>query len=226
MPVFQSFEEAWQTFLSAGAVFTSEQWETEVARGRGQAIAFVVSLGDGDAAYDALAIQDEIAEIPGLNLVSEDSLHISVKLAGFQVIQRTFPDDILREEVPLIDEQATEMLRSVPPFRVRIGQPNAFPDAVILEVDDSGALRRLNAALMEHIPLLHRYPNDSPNYLPHVTIATFEDESGLPELKERLRELRVREVGPVEVRSIQLARIWFVGGSTETDPIKAYHLRP
>lgn len=206
-------------------MITYDEVITELAKGRGQAIALTVPIEEPQITGQILDLQDEISNVPGLGFVPEEELHILLKLAGFQVIQRTFDDDILREEVPRIDEQAAALFRSVSPFSVRIGRPNVFPDAVVLEVADEGALRRLHVTLMEHIPLLHRYPTDGPNYLPHVVIAFFYDASGLPALKAKLSGLRDLEVGTLLVRSVQLVRRWLMPAGPETDPIKTYYLR-
>lgn len=227
-PVPRSFEEAWQTFLRSESVVTYEQVAADLAKGRGQAITFTVPVEDTEIVTRILETQAAIADIPGLSLLPEEDLHILLKLAGFQVIRRTFDDDLLREEVPVIDQQATALFPSVSRFAVQVRGVSALPNTVILEVEDDGMLRRLNATLTEHISLLHRYPTDSLNYLPYISVAIFEDGSGLQELKRRLSELRehaLGEIGVLEVRAVQLTRYWLLPAGPEIDPIKTYYLR-
>jgi 2'-5' RNA ligase len=125
-----------------------------------------------------------------------------------------------------MDRAAAAFFAAVEPFTVRIGAPNAFADAIFLEVDDGGALQRLNAALIEHLPLAHRYPNDSPNFLPHVTVATFEDQTDIDALRDILAGLRrVNGGAALTIDTVMLARYWLLATGAESDPIKAYHLR-
>jgi 2'-5' RNA ligase len=226
MPAFSSFEAAWSAFLSAEALMTFEESTAALTRGRAQAIAFTVPIEDPGAAAHIERVQDEIAAIPGLSLTPPEEFHITLKVAGFQVIRRTMDDDILREEVPHLDRQAGAFFQAVRSFSVRLEHANVFPGCIILEVDDGGVLRHLNAALSEHLPGLHRYATDSPNYLPHVTIATIEDDTDAAQLRRTLPGLRNLEPVPVPVRRIDLSRAWFLGGGREMETIKSYYLQP
>jgi 2'-5' RNA ligase len=226
MAIFQSFDEAWQSFANLQSVVTSDDSLEELAKGRGQLLAFTIPVQSPDILDYASDVQDRIAALRGISLIGEEDLHITLKIAGFQVLERVFDDDLTREEVPELDRQATAFFKSVQTLSVRVGAPNAFPDAVILEVDDGGALRQLNASLIEHVPAAHRYASDSPNYLPHITLARFEEQTDLEPLRKTLSDLRQDAPAlPMVVNTVEFTRLWLLATGAESDPVKSFYLR-
>lgn len=141
--------------------------------------------------------------------VAPEDLHITLRPVGFQVIAKRRPDDVSREEAAAIAGQAARVLRGVKRIDAALGPVNVFPDALVLEVADAGALAALHDALPgvasgEPVP-----------FLPHVTIATFASPGAAAPLRERLPALRDAAAVPMQVRRVELVRRWFVDADEE-----------
>jgi 2'-5' RNA ligase len=225
MPDFYaSFDDAWRAFEN-GAPLTpiAEQRERFLA-GRAQFLGFQAPL-PADAAGEIEAVQDQLADVESLYLFEREMLHITVRGVGFQVIAKPRPDEVLREDVGRIAERAAKALRSAP-IDVSIGAVNVFPDALVLEVHDGGALGAIRDALdATGAPDTFAYPV----YLPHVTIAVFRSAEAGADLRDRLPPLRARPPVRTTLTRIELARWWFTGDDVsahpEIDVVRSYRLR-
>ncbi|HYM15797.1 MAG TPA: 2'-5' RNA ligase family protein [Dehalococcoidia bacterium] len=216
-PRFISFDDAWRWFSDGGdPVPVAEQRERFTA-GRAQFIAFQTPLGGLPVADAIEALQDELADIGGIELMPRDALHISVRGVGFQVIAKTRPDDVARAEVPRIGERAAAVFAATPPIDAVLGPLNVLTEAVIVEVHDGGRLGELRARLDAAAPGDALAP-DASGYLPHATVAWFRDASGAAELRRRLAALRERVLPPVQLRRVELARWWFTGDDPAATP--------
>ncbi|MDP9237886.1 MAG: 2'-5' RNA ligase family protein [Chloroflexota bacterium] len=228
MPLFQSFDDALRWFLEGGAVEPLAERRERFTAGRAQFLSFQAPVSETAIADAVLDAQDQIADFDGVELMPLDLLHISIRGAGFQVIARTRPDDVLREEVPVIAARAGKIISNTPPIEIMAGPVNVFPDAVILEVHDGGALGELRAKL-DVLEREDALGYEATEYLPHITIATFRDASPAAVLRARLPLLR--ELPPLRatLRRIELARWWFTGVDPDEEPerdvVQSYLLR-
>lgn len=226
-PLFTSFDDAWRSFLDGGRLEPLSERRERFTAGRAQFLSFQAPLGETDLADRLLDLQDDVADIEGLDLVPRDLLHISIRGVGFQVIARVRPDDVLREEVPAVAERGAKILRRTPPIDVSAGPINVFPDAVICEIHDAGALAELRARLdvLDRNDALGDEPSE---YLPHVTIATFRDAAAAGPLLARLPPLRDKPPFHATIGRVELARWWFTGTDAEPperDVVRSYLLR-
>lgn len=218
-----SFEDAWSRFQALASVQLADE-DDDVSRGRAQMLGFLIRVEDRAVRRHAAAVIERIASIPGIEPLPEEHWHVTVKLAGFQVIKRTNDDDILREEVGRLSREAGDIIRRHGAFEAQIGKPNGFPDAVVLEVEDAGRTRELNEALAAH-DLIAGYPFDGDHYLPHMTIARFSSSEGLSELKSALTELRAQGPGPtLAVGRVDFVKAWLTGGEPDIGTLAGYRL--
>lgn len=224
MPRFATFDKASAWFEGGGELIAAAESAEALTRGRAQLLAFIVPV-EAPAALDAVdALHDVVADLPGVQRQPDELLHITVRVAGFQVIAKRFEDELLPREVDGIAAAATKTLRASAPFRVTLGPGNVFPDALILEVHDGGEL----AALRERIASAARLAAETEPYLPHVTVATFRDASIAPALRERLAELRALAQVEMPVGRVDFVRAWFTGLEAEPpelDVVRSYVLR-
>ena len=233
-PIFTTFDEAWTHFTSGGArnggLIDIEMQREHFVRGRAQFLALHVPVAGMPVADEIAAFQDQLAGIESLSLMPRDFLHISVRGIGFQVIAKSQPNDVLRQDVGGIAERAAKALKDVPALDVTIGPVNVFPDALILQVQPvepmRDILRRLNAALEGP----DAFPYGADSYLPHVTIATFLDApAAASALREALPPLREAPPLPATITRIDFARWWFTGHNPaawpELDLIRTYRLK-
>ena len=220
------FAAAWARFQQLDALLLAgDTLEYEWTRGRAQYLAFFARLEDAAARAYVSRLQERIADIPGVELYPDWYWHVTVKGAGFQVIRKTVPDDILRQDVPRIAAQARELLAREPAVQARLGPANGFSEVVFIEVHDGGRVRELNALLTEQLPV-PRYPIDGAGiFLPHVSIARFTSNDGLPWLKETLAALRNEDPGPeFSISRIEFVKVWLSEALPEFDTLATYPL--
>ena len=231
MPPYSSFDEAWAAFLAGGALQTAEQHREEFTRGRAQFLAFQAPVPDDATADLAGRLLDELADVDGLIATPPQWWHITVLPVGFQVIETRLPDDVLRQEVSSVAERAAAAVKRHRPIDVTAGPVNVFPDALILELHDEGALARLREDLRGCLPerLAAYVAAGSPPFLPHVSIASFASEIVAAPLRERLPALRELPAVGAAVRRIELARWWFTGfderQEMDVEVVRSYVLR-
>ena len=221
-----SFEDAWRRFLAADSVQVGQGIEDEWVQGRAQFLTFMVRVLDRHVRDAIAASVEKLRGIPSLDLYPDHYWHITVKMVGFQVVKRTRPDEVLRQEVGPILYAAERALAGQPPFDVEIGPVNAFPEAVFLEVHDGGRLKTLHQRLLNALSHYPRFPHEGEAYLPHVTLARYASQERLAELKERLAALRPEKLRTLPVRRVEFVKVWLTSDYPERDIIQPIVLLP
>lgn len=221
-----SFDEAWRAFEAGYEPVPMSAWRERLTAGRAQFLSFQVPLGELAIADAIEELQDELAAIDGLRLYGREMLHISLRRVGFQVIAKKRPDDVTREDVGRVTQRAAALLRGAKPVDVEVGPLNVFPGALFLEVRDGGALGEIRSRLAGATD--DAFGIADAQYLPHVTIAMFDNPACVAALRERLPLLRQRPPIAATIKGIELARWWFTGTETEfpeRETARAYPLR-
>jgi 2'-5' RNA ligase len=224
---FSSFEEAWCWFEGGGALQVAADSREDFTAGRAQFLSFIAPVTDGAIAAWAHAIIDEIASDEIVE-AADDELHITLRGVGFQVIERTRADEVLRQDVGRIGDAAARVMRGHAPIDVTVGPVNVFPDALILEVHESEPLASLRSRLGEAAGADDALGVDDGTYLPHITIGTFASARAEERLRACLPGLRTSERASLRVRQVEFARHWFTGleaAPPERDVIRSYSLR-
>ena len=228
MPIFTSFEDAWRWFADGGELTPIEEQRARLTQGRAQLLSFQAPMDSAPAIELAHRVLDELADIDALLPLPDEALHCSIRGAGFQVIAKRRPDDVLRQEVGGIADRAAAALRGFAPMEAEVGPVAVFPDALMLEVHDGGALGRLRAALAT-AAAADAFELADEQYLPHVSLAFFADASCGSALRERLPALRALPAVRTTVRRIDFARWWLTGTDFEEPPeldvVRSYALR-
>ena len=225
-PFAATFEDAWARFQTLDSLrFVEDTVEGGLARGRAQLLAFVARVEDRDTRAYLGRIAAALDGIPGVEPYPDWYWHVTVKVAGFQVIKRSMEDDVLRQDVPRVAGRARALLAQQPAFDARLGPPGGFEEVVFVEVHDGGGVRALNTTLAEGIPEAARYPVDGEAFLPHVSIARFTSSDGLAQLKERLAGLRDERGPSFPVRRIEFVKAWLSEDVPEFDALATYRLR-
>ena len=223
-----SFDGAWARFQALDSLqLVGDSSGGEWTRGRAQALGFQVRL-EGAAARNHIAqVVGRLAGIAGVEPFPDWFWHVTVKGVGFQVIKRTHEDDVLRQDVSRIAEEAREVLSAEKAFQAQLGPASGFASVVFLEVWDEGRMRQLNERLMEDMPNLFRYPIDGAGFLPHISIARFTSSEGLSELKEALARVRAEGPGPsFTVRRVEFVKAWLTEEVTPFDVLATFALKP
>ncbi len=222
------FGSAWRRFQDAESLRlleTTLDWEW--ARGRTDYFAFLIAVSDETVREYTSKMIAQVADIAGVDPYPERYWHVTIKGVGFLAEEPSGEDEVSLADVERLAETVRPALESCAPFEVTVGPVNAFAEVVFLEAHDGGATRCLNAALLESAPELARYAVDGEMFLPHVSIARFSSNEGLPELKERLAGLReTAEPGPTfTVGEASLIRAHLAREAPEFDLVAQYPLR-
>src|SRR5947207_234672 len=130
-PLFTSFDDAWSWFMAGGELTSMADWRQGFTRGRAQLLAFQIPLAETAIADAVQALQDELQNIDGLVMFEQEMLHVSVRGAGFQVLAKTRPDDVSREDVSRIAQRAARILSPTPVIELEVGPPGVFPNVIM-----------------------------------------------------------------------------------------------
>lgn len=228
MPLFSSFDDAWRWFEAGGELVPLDEQRERFTRGRAQLLVFQAPMSALPVLDLAHQVLDELAGVEALLPLPDDVLHCSIRGAGFQVIAKRRPDDVLREEVGAVAARADGALGAFAPVEVEVGPVGVFPDALILEVHDGGVLKPMRDALAESVGA-DPFALAHDQYLPHVSLAFFADASCGDALRELLPAIRGRPAVRVPVRRIDFVRWWLTGEDLEQPPeldvVRSYRLR-
>jgi len=221
------FDGAWRRFQDAESLRLLESTlEWEWTRGRTDYFAFLISVSDEAVREYASRMIARIADVPGVDPYPERYWHVTIKGVGFLAEEPSREDEVSQAEIERLAEAVRPALESRAPFEVTVGPVNAFAEVVMLEAHDGGATQCLNAALLESAPL-QRYAVDGETFLPHVSIARFSSNEGLPRLKETLAGLReAAEPGPTFMATeASLVRAHLAREAPTFDLVARYPLR-
>ncbi|MEU5876162.1 2'-5' RNA ligase family protein [Spirillospora sp. NPDC047279] len=151
--------------------------------------------------------QDRLADVPGLDLVPADWLHMTTQIVGFA-------DEIGKTEVDAMLDAATGRLTDLVPIEVELGKPWFHSEAVMLGIRPPRALDPIRVAIREAVAesvRVHQL-DDEPEWTPHVSVAYSHAEGPAAPVLDAFapppapRELRVEEVHLVE--QVRVGRLY------------------
>ena len=106
-----------------------------------------------------------LSPFPGLDLVPDHGLHLTMQGLGFT-------DEVALSDADTIVEAATERLQAMPPFDLTLNRPQITPEAIRWEAQPGHApaaarthIRDAIATVWEHVP------EQDDQFAPHVSIA-------------------------------------------------------
>lgn len=222
------FAGAWRRFQTLETVrLQQETLEWEWSRGRTDYVAFLIAVADPEVRKHVAAEVAQVADIPGVEPYPEGYWHITVKGVGFMCNEATRPDEVTRADMESIAESARPLIETMPAFDVTLGPAGGFAEVVILEAHDGGVVRGMNQRLLAEVPSIQRYPVDGEIFLPHVSIARFASDEGLPDLKTRLAEMRERPSAvTMRASEVMLIQAHLASGYAPTfELLASYELR-
>jgi len=220
------FDAAWAAFQQLDSLrLLPDTLESEWMRGRDTYLALLVPVTDPHVIAHLREPVRGIEKIPGVEPYPEEYWHITIKGIGFEAKTQAQPDDFAQAEIAGLSAAAREIFAAQPTFDVAIGPLSVFPEVVFAEVRNSLAVRDLNRRLLASMPGLVRYPYDGDAFLPHLSVARFTSNKGLPELKEAIGRLRKSPRGPtLRVAEVQLVRAHLSERAPTLEPIETYVL--
>ena len=225
-PLAVAYDATWARFqtlttLSAELNTVDSTW----ARGRSDYLAFLIPVDDPAAIAYIQPLADEVARIPGIEPYPAPYWHITIKGAGFLVDPASRPDEVSPEALESMRSIATDVCAAQPAFDITLGRINGFAEVVIVEVWQGLPVRQLNSRLLEAVPGIYRQPFDGALFLPHISIARYTSDEGLPQLKESLARLRTQPPGPaLTITSADLIRAELTPAIPILHPLHSFQL--
>lgn len=223
-----NFRDAWDRFRDTNTLrLLQETLEWEWTRGRKEYAAFLVEIVDDAAKKHITRTIERLAGIPGVDPYPEEYWHVTIKGLGFVVDDPGKDDELSPRQVAMLGAEARRVIEGTPQFPVNLGLANAFPEVVLLEVNDGGAVAAMNRALTSELADLPVYAVDGPSFLPHISIARFSSHDGLAQLKETLAQVRAEDqAGPTfTVSEIKLIQAHLAEAAPTFDTLATYALK-
>lgn len=193
------FDALWQRFTHLSqTVDTLNRWPMRWRRWLTPInISFIVPINDAEVTDYLIDAQQKLAPYMGYTPQPIDKLHVTLYQIGYLRAGLPISGTWLREELNRLAQSAAHLFEQLPPFTVRIGPLNAFPNVAIAEVHDNGQLRLLESAAANVIPASRRLSSTYP-LIPHITLGYFGSRPALPVVKV-LRPLRTSPGLPLRI---------------------------
>lgn len=221
------FEVAWSRFLALQRLtLVPDTLESPSAHGGQEYAAFLIRIDDPRAMAYLRPLATRLASLPGIEPYPDDYWHITVKGLGFLTEGPGGPDAVCQADLERISESAASVFSCQPPFTVRLGRVNCFPEVAFVEVLGGLPVRQMNIRLLEDMPGLPRQPFDGPDFLPHISIARFATGEALDRLKTMVAELRDSALpGPIfHVHRVDLVAARISAGTPHLRLLRSYEL--
>ena len=113
------------------------------------------------------AYQSELAELPGLDLIPREWLHLTMQGVGFT-------DEVSDQDGRAIADAARRRLAQLPPARLTFNRAVVRPEAIALPPEPVDAVRAIRSTIREAIADVwgaDRVPEPTEGFHPHVSMA-------------------------------------------------------
>jgi 2'-5' RNA ligase len=164
--------------------------------------ASLIVPGEASRVHERLEpLREALRPFPFVSLHPDHFMHVTLVLLGFLVDEPREEDEISRERLREIENDARIVLSDVPHFTVTLANLNAFPGAAFIEAHDGGKLDNLRDALCAGCGL------KKPPGPPHLTIAYFQAPDGTDapeELISTIARYRDWPIGEILVEHVEL----------------------
>lgn len=218
------FADVWKRRNEIHPVVMENRVDTDWAKGRNQTLAFLVRIRDRKLIEKIVKIQEALSTIPCVAPIPKDYLHMTVKMCGFLSESVEYGDDISVNDLQRIIKQAKAILQTFSRFQVFLSKLNIVSDVVFIEVHDEDRIGKLNKGL-QAIPEIVKMEFDYPNFLPHISIAEFQNRQEFNRLISYLEKARDVEFGIATINSIELIVAHLGKGYPEIETMQTFELK-
>lgn len=146
-----------------------DRWQNraDTPPGKGTVYWHILMGGYPEVRSRAQKAQDQLANFSGLHMTPLDWLHMSVLVVGTT-------DEVTSDQMKKMVDLASLSLSNAPPIKVTLGRVLYHPEAIMLGIEEEGALDPiLNAAKTATTCIAGRegYTTSGPgSWLPHMTL--------------------------------------------------------
>ena len=151
-----------------------------------------------------IAIQNQLRSVDTRQLYSNPAtFHVPVKGLGY------LEEELDRNKYEMVLQKISNITSDFSPFEVSIKGVGAFPTAVYAKVADDGRFKEINEKILEELgDEVEKSRFDAGEFVPHVTLATFNTKDVAPLLDTiRKPEICERNIGVAGVYEIEAVRV-------------------
>ena len=200
------FGQVWQHFQNG---FRPLAYDPERVAGfddRKTSLTLSIPISQTEIIHKIREISAKLQGLDGIYLMPEEYYHVTVKWLGFFTDRKEKDYDIEADTLDLIIEQAESVIREVPSFEICLKRLNGLGSFVVCEVNDNGAIARLQGRFHQDATDIPIYPLEGEEWLPHLSLASIKSQKSISQLQHRIRQFRDVELGTVQVNEIHLSR--------------------
>lgn len=192
-------------------------------------------LSSGDTVYAGLifripprlwrpliSVQNRLRSVDPRQLYSNPStFHVSVKGLGY------LEDEVDRDKYETVLHKIKKIASEFSPFEVSLKGVDAFPTAIYAKVVDGGRFKEINERILKELDgEVERSRFDAKEFVPHVTLATFntKDVSALLGAinSEEMRNFEFGSAGVFEIEAVRVNLIFALGPQETQDSAFSY----
>ncbi len=192
-------------------------------------------LSSGDTVYAGLifripprlwrpliSVQNQLKAIDPRQLYANPAtFHVPIKGLGY------LEDEVDRNKYESVLHKIKAILSEFSPFEVTLRGVEAFPTAVYAKVHDDGRFKEINERILQELDgEVEKSRFDAEEFVPHVTLATFNTKDVSPLLKfiesEELKDRDFGAAGVYEIEAVRVNLIFALGPQETQDSAFSY----
>ncbi|OLB78539.1 MAG: hypothetical protein AUI14_12990 [Actinobacteria bacterium 13_2_20CM_2_71_6] len=193
----ESFDSRWQAYEQVSKLQEHWYWRPGWRPGR-RFYTWHLTFTGQTALFDLVRRIQASLDLPGLDLVPMEGLHLTMQGVGFT-------DEVSEEDIAAIVEAAQVRCASLPPLRISLGPVDPDPEGLGLLVSPWAPVERVRLAVREAIgSVWGQVPEPLDGFRPHVTVAYSGADVPAGPVRDRLRPLRSLRPVEVQINEVQL----------------------
>ncbi len=203
------YERIWQQFLALDVPRPHRQDWAGWVDGRGPLLLLVARVRAPAVLDRVETVRARLCEVPGLELLPDHFLHVTVQSCGFLAPPLASPreGELDREAMRALVPRLAAQLSRVAPFRVDVGGLNAFYSAAFLELHSGGWLAQVRRAARAAAETAATWPDPGDGFVFHLTLGYFDGQSTVFEACRAIDPLRDAYLGSACVDEVELVQV-------------------
>lgn len=192
-------------------------------------------LSSGDTLYAGLifripprlwrplvSVQNELRRVDPRQLYSNPAtFHVPIKGLGY------LEEELDRNRYEAVLHRIKDIVSEFPPFEVNLRGVDAFSTSIYAKVDDGGRFREINERILKELEgQIEKSSFDAEEFVPHVTLATFNTKDVQPLLdmvhSPTMKSRDFGSAGVYEIEAVRVNLIFALGPQETQDSAFSY----
>ena len=169
-----------------------------------------------------ISLQSQLRSVDSRQLYSNPAtFHVPIKGLGY------LEDEVDRNKYEMVLHNIKKIVSDFDPFEIRLRGVDAFPTAIYANVIDNGRFKEINQRILDELEgSVEKSRFDAEEYVPHVTLATFNTKDVSPLLEmmktDEIRDRDFGEAGVYEIEAVRVNLIFALGPQETQDNAFSY----